>query len=495
MAPHFSILAAVLALSGCFLPTSVYGTSDMTVASLLTSSGGQARLVGLTASGGEVAVPLPGDRSTFLMFNSQNGGSERLAVDIQPTAAYKVASAAAQAPFEPRLRGLEQALRETPLVPGYRLQQATPVRPGTRERFWVIETIQGNQATETEVEARAVYVGQHCYVYLDAQVPDGRLDERIAQIGQTFDEKIFPTNSRLFGSPLASGVNGDPKVTLLISPSVGNYGQDTTIGYFTVRDLFTPGSDPDNPLLRHSNQRLMLYIAGNVVTRGQPADYLGTIAHEFQHLINASQKLFRPQGRAKTEEVWLDEALSMFAMEANGYGLTGDGAVVVNHVQAFQRLAPQYSLTDWRLNPDESAYGAAHLFSFYLVDRFGERILKDLVGSAQIGLANLGTQLNARNTSFEQVFNDWTAANLLDDTGLTDDPRYQYKGLSMLGTYGGKKLRGMSLEPVTLPNTGALSFKPYSAHYYYVPRGHGGSFKFNLTSRGAQSFNGLVVAP
>jgi hypothetical protein len=53
----------------------------------------------------------------------------------------------------------------------------------------------------------------------------------------------------------------------------------------------------------------------------------------------------------------------------------------------------------------------------------------------------------------------------------------------------------MTLEPVALPNTGALSFKPHSAHYYYVPRGNGGTFRFSINARGAQAFNGLVVAP
>lgn len=494
--PSALLLPALAALTtvACTLPTGSLGPAHVTVSSLLSGSGAM-RLTDLKAGDGEVTVPLSGDHAAFLSFHSRQAGTDSLAVNIQRSA-YQVQSLeapSADAPFEQRLRDLERKL--PPREPSYQLQAATGYAEGDQERFWVIENVSDGELTETEITARARYVGEHCYVFVDEELAAGAMDERIAMIGKTFDEQIFPTNARLFGQPLASGVNGDSRITLLISPAVGSYGQDSTIGYFTLRDLYTPESAPEVPLLERSNRRLMLYISSMVVGRGQPADYLGTIAHELQHLINASQRLFRASGPARPEDLWLDEGLAMYAMEANGYGLGGSGSVVFNHVLAYQLNPGAYSLTDWRLNPEESAYGAVYLFTSYLADRFGEDLLKELVSASDRGVANVEAALAERGATFAKVFSDWTAATMLDDTGLTSDARYQYRRLNMLGRYGDRQLRGVRLSPVTLPNTGALSFKPYSAHYYYVPRGSGGTYRFSLSGEAGQAFGGLVVAP
>jgi len=377
----------------------------------------------------------------------------------------------------------------------YRLAQVPRYHLGDEDSFWVIADLAGNNATEIQVPARAAYVGEHCYVFVDQQIASGSLESRVDQIGQTFDQRIFPTDARLFGLPLAQGVNGDPRITLLISPVVGNYGKDTTIGYFTLRDLYAPGADPTNPVLKHSNQRLMLYVSPHIVANGQPDDYLGTIAHELQHLINASQKLFRPGGNRVIEDLWLDEGLAMYAMEANGYGLSGVGSVVFNHVAAYLTDPGAYSLVDWRRNPSQSAYGAVHLFVNYVVERFGEGILGELVASPQAGLANMQARLSTRGTSLRQVFDEWAIANLLDDTGLSVDPRFSYRTISLLGTTETTRgLRGLRLEGLSSAARAASEVKPYSARYYLLPTGGRGGYTVRLDGAGA-GLNGWLVIP
>ena len=478
-------------------------TGDLTVGSLLLGAG-NARLMSLKA-GDEATVKLGSERASLLAVNSQHAESERASVSIEETrglrtaAARRVASVADRptpAGFEERLRGWEAPLRglRPKVARTYKLAEAPRYHLGDEDEFWVIADLADGKSTEIQVPARAAYVGEHCYVFLDQQLPAGSLEARVDLIGRAFDEQIFPTDARLFGPPVAQGVNGDPRITLLISPVVGNYGKDTTIGYFTLRDLFAPGSDPTNPVLKRSNQRLMLYVSPYVVARGQASDFLGTIAHELQHLINASQKLFRQRGQGQTEELWLDEGLAMFAMEANGYGLAGEGGVVFNHVAGYLAEPGSYSLTDWRRNPGQSGYGAVYLFTTYLVERFGEGILAELVASPQAGLANLDARLAPRGTSFAQVFDEWTLANLLDDTGLSADPKHQYQGLSLLGAYGSRKLRGLKLEGLSMPGRVTVELKPYSARYFLLPRGASGAMAVGLGGEGT-AFSGFLVIP
>lgn len=469
------LTAIATTLGACTLPGGLLGPP--TVGTLLQNDP-NARLLSLGSSG-NVDVPLTSGLGALMAFDSQNSTPGRMTVAIQPRA------------FELRLRQSEAHLR-TLRARRYRVAAYPQVALGTRQSFWVIANDSSQQVQEQPITATAAYVGAHCYVFVDDQLGPGALGQSIAQMGQTFDQQIFPTDAGLFGAPLATGVNGDPRITLLVTPVVGNYGRDTTIGYFTARDLFPPAADPSDPLLKHSNQRLMLYISSSVVQDGDPTDYLGTIAHEFQHLINASQRLFA-NPPAQTEDTWLDEGLAMYAMEANGYGLRGGGSVVFDHVAAFEAQPAAYSLTNWDLDPDQDAYGAAYLFTTYLADHFGPGILRELVRGPQTGIANVQARLVARGTTFSQVFANWCAANMLDHTGASADPRFNYTSLNMLGSYGGEALTGVALSPVSLPNTGQLTMLPYSAQYFYVPRGQTGDFSFSLG--GVGPYDGWVLVP
>jgi hypothetical protein len=153
-----------------------------------------------------------------------------------------------------------------------------------------------------------------------------------------------------------------------------------------------------------------------------------------------------------------------------------------------------YSLTDWAVNPGESGYGAVYLFTTYLTERFGDPILSELVASPQTGIQNVQARLAARGTTFRQVFDEWALANLLDDTGMSADPRHQYRNLSLLGTYGQRRLRGLRLERLGSPGRAQLDLKPYSARYFLLPRTSDGPLSVGLGGAG-NAFSGFLVLP
>lgn len=385
--------------------------------------------------------------------------------------------------FEPWLRRREHLHPPVHVTPGYKLTETDDVQVGDSGRFWVIATSDDHgDPVDRLVDARVIYSGKHCNVMLDNR--SGKTEEtRGIEMGQVFDEQIYQTDTRLFGEPVGSAAG---PVTLLISPDVGDFGRDTTIGYFTIRDLEPAGHPQADP---HGNHRPMLYIASNVVTRGRSADYLGTLAHEFQHLINASHKL--AGGATTQEDVWLDEGLSMYAMQANGYGLGAEAGVLFDHVQTYLRHSDLFSLTDWDQNPDASAYGAVYLFVTYLADRFGEEILSELVNADEAGIANVQARLTKRQADFANVFGDWVAANLLDGTPLSTDSRFHYKSIQLSGAYGRRRLKGVSVLPVNLPNSGLIPMLPYSATYLLMQGNQAGTYRLNVT--GTEVFGWLVT--
>lgn len=383
-------------------------------------------------------------------------------------------------------------------APRYGVQQAAGLAKGAALTFWVITAFEGENFKEKQVTAKVTEVGRHCYVVVDQDTLADPLEAspiqtKAKEIARVFDESIYPTNTRLFGSEPNPGVDNDGKVFILLSPAVGNYGQDTTLGYFSQRDEFAP--KPDSPaIFKHSNVKEMLYVSSRIVLEGSADDYLGTIAHEFQHMINFNQKVLVGKNKA-SDDLWIDEGMAMYAIEANGYGLKAGGEVLANHVRRYMQEPDAFSLTDWEHNPEGIGYGPVYLFMVYLADRFSEAIIKEVVTSTKIGTKNVDEVLGKRGLTLARVFHDWALANLLDGLPQVESPHLQYASLQMRGANGKSSLPGFDTAPLDLPGRERFAVRPYTARYFRLPDGLM-SPRFTLTGAGtvkAQAVPRLVL--
>lgn len=361
-----------------------------------------------------------------------------------------------------------------PKQPARYRTQAIQLSEGTERQFYVITSFDSKAYKDVQVTARLAKVGEHCYVFVDKDIDKKASDAstmagRVLEIANTFDTKIYPTDTRLFGAEPNPGVDGDPHVVLLLSPAVGNYGTDTTLGYFSQRDEFVATPDAP-PIFQHSNAQEMLYISSRIVLTGSEEDYMGTVAHEFQHMINFNQKVLIGKNR-QSDDLWIDEGMAMYAIEANGYGLRTGGRVLGDHVKRYQQEPGSYSLVDWDGNPDGIGYGPVYLFMVYLADRFSESIIKDIVTSTDIGLPNVENKLKERGTDFRHVFHDWAVANFLDGRVSGVSPHYQYQSLKMTGLSGKTRLDGVTSSVLGLPSNNNWKLRPYTAQYYQLPQG------------------------
>jgi hypothetical protein len=484
-----AFLSATLALVGCAgaLPsapgaTGAVATGPATIQALVPAP---ASIPISVAAGAATRVALVSTRDEASEVRIEASGLGALAAMAAPPAA------AARA-FELRSVRVDAATARAGRA--YGLRQAEPVAVGDRRTYWVIRPSRRRGYADVQVATRAAYVGSACEVFIDERLGDG-LDAQAALMGRAFDDHIFPAESRIFAPPIVPP--GAPsKVALLVSPEVNNQGRDGTIGYFTARDLVLPAEAEADPELAHSNHRMMLYMAASVVQEGDEAEYLGTVAHEYQHLLNATHKLFGPTPAPTTEDTWLDEGLAMYAMQATGYGLGSEATTLLDHVRGYLDTPEAYSLTDWRANPGQAGYGAAYLFTVYLVDRLGEGIVRELLTSPRVGAENVEAMLAAHGLTFREAFRDWAGATMLAGDVRPPEARYTYRSITLPAARAGAGPGAARLTAVPVPGMGRLSMLPWSALFLtFTGRAAVSGATLRLPVGEGTGLDALVAAP
>ena len=309
--------------------------------------------------------------------------------------------------------------------------------------------------------ARIVAIGAQAIAVADTLNPTGGFTQAdYERFTARFDTLVYPLDVANFGTPAPFGPEG--KILLLFTSAVNaltpaNSGSYVG-GFFFDRDLYPVVSSSNGGGCRGSNMRNMFYLLapdptgtvnGNIRRTGF-VDSVTTsvLAHEFQHLINASRRLYVNQGAEPFEDVWLNEGLSHIAEELlfyhegatgpkNNLGLTALRASrtlinAFNEDQSSNAGRYQEYLTDPAKNSpirdDDSlaTRGATWDLLRYLADRktagggTDASVWQALVNSKTTGIANLkqvfGTNLGA-------LLRDWSVSHYTDDvvTSISSD--------------------------------------------------------------------------
>lgn len=327
-----------------------------------------------------------------------------------------------------------------------------------------------NTATEKSCEqpsnrtGRVVAIGQRSVVLADVNNPAGGLtDAEYASFAAGFDTLVYPAITAAFGAP--GDVDQNDRVVIFYTSAVNALtprGSGSYVGgFFHPRDLF-PTRDRDGlSACAASNVAEMFYmlvpdpsgsVNGNAFSREQVLQTsLGTIAHEFQHLINASRRLYEIGTTHWNEETWLNEGMSHIAEEVVFYRASGLsprqnlGPPEVNAspraLNAFRGYMDQNlrRYENYLRDPEgQSPYdsgsadandlatrGAAWAFLRYAADRRGgteSELWRTLVDGSTIGFANLQRALE---TDPRPWVRDWTVSVFTDDVVPSVEARYQ----------------------------------------------------------------------
>lgn len=341
---------------------------------------------------------------------------------------------------ESRIREMERdALRQLPATvrndpPRGGLQPAQEL--GSQRDFFVVNSAGpiaiGDRDNFDQVTATLRYRGENTLVYVDDRVSGTSItDAMLNSLGNRFDDQIYPRDVGAFGEP--SDEDGNGRVIILLSPTVNSlttqeiFEQGSrVVGFFFGIDLlFDPVS---NPFANDAEVFYSVVPDPNATFGAAPtetgSDYVdlvaGVTAHEFQHMISFNWHVCRNQTpcqqRGQQEALWLDEGLSHQAEAINDQHFQ-------NQLRAALFLATPQSTSLVGGGNELDERGASYLFVQYLVDRFGEGILRDMVVDA--GLAGRSGIVNvdvATDVAFTFLFHQWASTLFLDGQGLTADP-------------------------------------------------------------------------
>jgi hypothetical protein len=337
--------------------------------------------------------------------------------------------------FHQRIRALERELSETPPPelprPGAAAVQQAPPVLGEERTFNVLKsnTVSGKSAGDyVQVTGTVKYLGTHVAIFLDNAAPTGGYTQPdLDKIGSMFDTHLYPIDITAFGHE--SDIDNNHLVLVLLTDRVTRLtsctGGSIIVGFFWPFDLV--------PSSTSSNAAEIFYgltpDPSCGISLAQANDLLpGVFIHEFQHMISFNHHFL--VGRARGEDTWLNEGLSMFAQELGGRQVP-DSLCTNNSCRTqfiLDDLDNAYSyLSDvegnFLIGPNSppiplTEYGAAWLFVRWLSDHFaqdtllGTDLTQRLDNTTLFGSANVSS---ATGVPFSTLVAEWQMANYLDD--------------------------------------------------------------------------------
>lgn len=349
----------------------------------------------------------------------------------------------------------------------------------------------------TTVKAVVEVVGTHGIIVQDTAAPSGGFTASdFASISTEFDNQIYDTDTLHFGGP--SDIDGNGHVYLLFTPEVNKATPRGSTGvyegFFFGGDLFPPSQCAE------SNQTEIFYLlvpdptavfSDTRTLTDVRQSIRGTVAHEFQHMINLGVRIAE---NAPDEATWLNEGLSHFAEEFVGRaedGYTDTQKLAINDVadppsydtfNAFygQNLA---RFREWMKHPGTlgatSAHadtslavrGAAWALLRWSADHYASTTVaaftRALVAGPDTGVVNLVARAGA---PFDSLMAGWAVANYTSDAGITGlAPRYTYPSWNLRSVEAAVNQSVFPLVPATLPvNTGYSRVTAAAAADYFL---------------------------
>ncbi len=263
---------------------------------------------------------------------------------------------------------------------------------GKVRKFWVLNVDENNYRN---IDAELAYQTPHVYFWVEEGVNYSLSD--VKNLVDVFENQIYQRNREIFGKEWSPGVDNDVHLTILYTQELGS-----AAGYFSSADLLMPEIE------RFSNMAEMFYLSADYIKLSDLFTY-GVLAHEFQHMIHWNID--------RNETSWINEGLSELAVELNGFNAGGFSFLFAAN--------PDLQLNFWPGNDQGNStphYGASYLFMKYLFGRYGSDFVSDLVSQSKNGMQGIGAVLSSTQgksqlspITSEQIFQDWTIANILQN--------------------------------------------------------------------------------
>jgi hypothetical protein len=308
---------------------------------------------------------------------------------------------------------------------------------------------------------RVMAVTEKAIVVADTENPAGGFTaDEYRSIGVTFDTLVDPVDRAAFGAP--SDIDNNGHVILFFTQAVNELtpaqSGTVTLGFFYARDLYPKTAAPGPCVGSNVGEVFYLLVAdtAGVVNGNKRSKSLvtaltnGTVAHEYQHLINASRRMYVNSVGTAFEERWLDEGMAHIAEELNFYKAAGrlprtnldasifsDPALVAAYstfsINNFRRYALYLARTETQgpvgvdaFDDDLQTRGAIWSFLRFAADHVApgneNSLWFKLVNAHTSGMTNLTSALGVAPGP---LLRDWAISVFLDDNAASADARFQ----------------------------------------------------------------------
>jgi hypothetical protein len=207
---------------------------------------------------------------------------------------------------------------------------------------------------------------------------------------------IYPAETGLLGYEYGGGPSGDggwdgdTRIQILVC-DLGYSTSVKTLGYFWAKDMRL-----DNGSGQRSNEAEMFYLNGNsaILTEFGAEVLYSTLVHEFQHMINFSQK--NPKGL--NSETWYNEMLSMMTEDVIspmiGIDSSDSRHPIQTRIPQFLWYYDFYGIAEWNSSSTYS-YSITYAFGAYLLRNYGgASLLKEILANNSANIDSITEALS-----------------------------------------------------------------------------------------------------
>lgn len=151
--------------------------------------------------------------------------------------------------------------------------------------------------SNTPINVRTVFVGQHSIIVEDtatvfagAPTLAGQMDPFYVQLGQEFENVVYPLELANFGDPLAmdASLSGTGKVVMVFSPRVNGSSEGSILGFVVSCDFFKTAQAPSSNVGEYVYAAVPTSAAQGYNNPGTIDSWLRdirpTIVHEVKHI-------------------------------------------------------------------------------------------------------------------------------------------------------------------------------------------------------------------
>ncbi|KXK57267.1 MAG: T9SS type A sorting domain-containing protein [Chlorobi bacterium] len=328
---------------------------------------------------------------------------------------------------------------------------------GTRKDFITYDYV---EASFTTIQSVLTYKGKYFRLWVDLK-DTARITQAITlEMAEALDSITGPSSR----NPAKGMLENDQEVFGI--PPVNRYSNDyvTDFLFYDVKDgfsgngavlgFFSPNDQSDPSVVPFSNGLNLLYIDSNEGLQGGTDGLLGTIAHEYQHLIHYARK--------RNSITFLNEGCSEVASILNGYSSRRDASYLNNtNVPMFR----------WTRNTSQAAnlladYTRAMTWVHYLSEQFGERFLYEFAGASRDSMARVDEALQKigrTDITWQSILKNFSAALYVQSS--TAEPQYRFK-FRLVGS-NSTRAKATTWTGSNVPDTNiSVKLEPFGISYY-----------------------------